>query len=107
MYDPLQQNTEVEIQNCLEHQGAAMKLWWDDLPDFLRINPRSLPLYAPPSHIVTLKYDHKFSKLSLADGISVAYTTLSIFCSTDLYSFDDLTRMIAYRNLTGTTLSSV
>lgn len=30
--------------------------WWEDLPDYLKIDVQELPHYCPPSHIVTLKY---------------------------------------------------
>ena len=54
MYDRQQQNTGTERQSCLEEQGAALRFWWDGLPDHLRIKAASLPHFAPPSHIVTL-----------------------------------------------------
>ncbi|KFY46759.1 hypothetical protein V494_00339 [Pseudogymnoascus sp. VKM F-4513 (FW-928)] len=54
IYDPLQENSEDEIQTCLVVEGEALKRWWKDLPDFLRIDPREMPLQCPPSHIVTL-----------------------------------------------------
>ncbi|KFX89561.1 hypothetical protein O988_08591 [Pseudogymnoascus sp. VKM F-3808] len=54
IYDPLQENSEDEIQTCLTVQGEALKLWWKDLPSFLKIDPREMPLQCPPSHIVTL-----------------------------------------------------
>lgn len=55
MYDPLRLNTEAEMEECLSTQGAALQQWWDELPQFLRIEKSSLPSLAPPSHIVTLK----------------------------------------------------
>ncbi|KUI73066.1 Nitrogen assimilation transcription factor nirA [Cytospora mali] len=54
MYDPLQQNSESEIQECLVRQEAALKQCWDELPPFLKIEASMLPPLAPPSHIVTL-----------------------------------------------------
>ncbi|KAK1766916.1 nitrogen assimilation transcription factor nit-4 [Phialemonium atrogriseum] len=54
MYDPLRLNTEAEMEECLSTQGAALQQWWDELPQFLRIEKSSLPALAPPSHIVTL-----------------------------------------------------
>ncbi|ROV96067.1 hypothetical protein VPNG_09146 [Cytospora leucostoma] len=54
MYDPLQQNSEAEIQECLVRQEAALKQCWDELPPFLKIEASHLPPLAPPSHIVTL-----------------------------------------------------
>jgi hypothetical protein len=58
IYDPLRQNTDAEIKACLDHEGTALRLWWDELPDFLRIDAKLLPSHCPPSHIVTLKYVH-------------------------------------------------
>lgn len=55
MYDPLQQNSEAEMQECLIRQEAALKEWWDDLPSFLKIEASVLPPLSPPSHVVTLK----------------------------------------------------
>ncbi|KAM0551809.1 hypothetical protein ACHAPJ_008380 [Fusarium lateritium] len=54
MYDPLLENTEAEMQECLQTQDPAMKLWWDQLPPHLKIEPSALPELAPPSHIVTM-----------------------------------------------------
>ncbi|KAG6049794.1 hypothetical protein E4U17_006718 [Claviceps sp. LM77 group G4] len=54
MYDPLSQNTDAEIQACLDCQEPRLQQWWDQLPDHLKIDPASLPALAPPSHIVTL-----------------------------------------------------
>ena len=55
MYDPLSQNTDAEVQECLNSQQPLLQQWWDELPVHLRLEPSSLPVYAPPSHIVTLK----------------------------------------------------
>lgn len=55
MYDPLLQNTEAEIQECLHTQETALQQWWDRLEPFLRIDPTALPPLAPPAHIVTTK----------------------------------------------------
>ncbi|KAH8653211.1 fungal-specific transcription factor domain-containing protein [Tricladium varicosporioides] len=54
IYDPYHQNTEVEMESCLEREGHALAIFWDDLPVFLKIDPVELPQYCPPSHIVTL-----------------------------------------------------
>ncbi|KAM5355281.1 hypothetical protein ACJ41O_001927 [Fusarium nematophilum] len=54
MYDPLLQNTEAEMQECLQNQDPAMKQWFDQLPLYLKIDPLNLPPLAPPSHIVTM-----------------------------------------------------
>jgi hypothetical protein len=56
MYDPLFQNTDEEVDECLRTQEAALQQWWDQLPPFLRLEPNNLPAIAPPSHVVTLKY---------------------------------------------------
>ena len=56
MYDPLLQNTEAEMQQCLHTQERALRHWWNGLPLFLRLDPTALPPVAPPSHIVTLKF---------------------------------------------------
>lgn len=63
MYDPLRLNTEAEMQECLSRQGAALAQWWDELPQFLRIETSSPPALAPPSHIVTLKYAEPHSRV--------------------------------------------
>ena len=55
MYDPLLQNTDTEMQECLQIQDPALQQWWDQLPSHLRIDPLALPALAPPSHIVTMK----------------------------------------------------
>lgn len=54
MYDPLLQNTEAEMQECLQVQDPAMRLFWEQLPPHLKIDPLAMPALAPPSHIVTL-----------------------------------------------------
>ncbi|KAI6782352.1 Nitrogen assimilation transcription factor nit-like protein [Emericellopsis cladophorae] len=54
MYDPMSQNTEEEVDDCVRTQEAALQQWWDMLPPFLRLDATSLPAMAPPSHIVTL-----------------------------------------------------
>lgn len=55
MYDPLQQNTETEIQNCFAEEEQSLDTWWAELPSFLKMDSGALPELAPPSHIVTLK----------------------------------------------------
>ncbi|OWT42370.1 C6 transcription factor [Pochonia chlamydosporia 170] len=62
MYDPLSQNTDTEIQECLNFQEPLLQQWWDQLPTHLKIDPVSLPTLAPPSHIVTCLY-HAFKIL--------------------------------------------
>ncbi|KAK5992564.1 Nitrogen assimilation transcription factor nit-4-like protein [Cladobotryum mycophilum] len=53
MYDPLMQNTEEEVRECLRNQQPALQRWWDELEPFLKIDTVNLPTLAPPSHIVT------------------------------------------------------
>ncbi|RFU81837.1 hypothetical protein TARUN_372 [Trichoderma arundinaceum] len=53
MYDPLMQNTESEVQECLIAQEPALQQWWDELAPYLKLDPMALPALAPPSHIVT------------------------------------------------------
>lgn len=55
MYDPILQNTESEMQECLQEQEPALLQWWDELPHFLKLEPSDLPPRAPPSHIITMK----------------------------------------------------
>ncbi|KAF5676212.1 nitrogen assimilation transcription factor nit-4 [Fusarium circinatum] len=54
MYDPLLENTEAEMQECLQTQDPAMRLWWEQLPPHLKIELSAMPELAPPSHIVTM-----------------------------------------------------
>ncbi|KAK7943933.1 uncharacterized protein PG986_013046 [Apiospora aurea] len=54
IYDPLQQLSPSIIEDCVCTEGQALQTWWDALPHFLRIDTDNIPLYAPPSHIVTL-----------------------------------------------------
>ncbi|KAF5571620.1 nitrogen assimilation transcription factor nit-4 [Fusarium phyllophilum] len=54
MYDPLLENTEAEMQECLQTQDPAMRLWWEHLPPHLKIELSAMPELAPPSHIVTM-----------------------------------------------------
>lgn len=55
IYDPKQERRDIEVRSCLYQQGTALQCWWEQLPDFLRIDATKLPSSAPPSHIVTLK----------------------------------------------------
>lgn len=57
MYDPVKTNTQAEMEACLEKEGPALRRWWDELPGPLKIDTGCPPPVAPPSHIVTLKYD--------------------------------------------------
>lgn len=57
MYDPLMRNTEAEMEECFQTQEVALQQWWDQLAPYLRLDSGSLPVIAPPSHIVTLKYE--------------------------------------------------
>lgn len=54
MYDPLMQNTEAEILECLVAQEPALQQWWEELAPYLKLDPAALPALAPPSHIVTM-----------------------------------------------------
>ncbi|KUJ11035.1 C6 transcription factor [Mollisia scopiformis] len=54
MYDPLGRNTEADIRDCVLKEGENLKVWWNDLPNFLQIEAKALPPHCPPSHIVTL-----------------------------------------------------
>jgi hypothetical protein len=56
MYDPADQNTESEVQECILREEISLDQWWEELPAFLKIATSELPDDAPPSHIVTLKY---------------------------------------------------
>lgn len=51
LYTPDRKSTEVEVSKL----GTDLRLWWDDLPPYLRIVLSELPAFSPPSHIVTLK----------------------------------------------------
>ena len=64
MYDREQDHVDTERQQCVEDQGHALSVWWQDLPEHLRIDPVSLPPFAPPSHINTMNcLFHTFSIL--------------------------------------------
>ncbi|GJN70202.1 hypothetical protein PLICBS_004255 [Purpureocillium lilacinum] len=54
MYDPLSQNTDAEVQECLRTQEPAFQEWWNQLAPHLKLDPLALPAMAPPSHIVTM-----------------------------------------------------
>ncbi|KAJ9231370.1 transcriptional regulator family: Fungal Specific TF [Paecilomyces variotii] len=54
IYDPVRKSTETEFYACVQQQGKNLKEWWEELPDFLKLVATDLPLYCPPSHIVTL-----------------------------------------------------
>lgn len=56
IYDPMGQTTESEFLDCVQEQAKNLSDWWDELPDYLRLSASDLPLYSPPSHIMTLKY---------------------------------------------------
>lgn len=55
MYDPMSQNTDAEMRECLRTQEPALQEWWVQLPPHLKLDPAALPAMAPPSHIVTMK----------------------------------------------------
>ncbi|KAF5855977.1 hypothetical protein ETB97_008134 [Aspergillus alliaceus] len=54
IYDPIRQVSEAEFYNCVSEQARNLAEWWDELPDYLKLVPTSLPPYSPPSHIVLL-----------------------------------------------------
>jgi hypothetical protein len=54
LYDPRQHSTGAQRRKCVTEQGAALSMWWSNLPSFLKIETTALPNFAPPSHIVTL-----------------------------------------------------
>ena len=68
IYDPLGLNSEMQIRTCLAGEGEALRRWWEELPDFLKIDAKTPPSYCPPSHIVTLKYNHHQFYEKEADG---------------------------------------
>jgi hypothetical protein len=89
LYDPLRQSTEAEIVQCVNTQGDALRLWWKELPTFLKLEITDLPTYCPPSHIVTLKYAHYFHSTfnyKLLNIPSVVYTAPLRFFSDDTFS---------------------
>jgi hypothetical protein len=87
MYDPMSQNTEEEVDECVRTQEAALQQWWGTLPHFLRLDATALPALAPPSHIVTLKYVLEppisgHTKLTMTTAV---YTIHSGYSCTDQY----------------------
>jgi hypothetical protein len=95
VYDPMGQNSEVEVNTCLATEGESLRLWWEGLPDFLRIEFKSPPSQCPPSHIVTLKYGRTniyqdSPEIPLTDS-SCLYLTLKIL----------LYRPMLFRRLSG------
>lgn len=75
MYDPLSENTEEEMQECLQTQGVALQQWHEQLGDPLKMTPVVLPLVSPPSHIVTLKYVRYANGYQDLANIMIAYST--------------------------------
>ncbi|KAL2843703.1 fungal-specific transcription factor domain-containing protein [Aspergillus pseudoustus] len=65
IYDPSKTHTESELRACLQSEGQSLKQWWDDLPDFLKIDTANLPEHCPPSHIVTLNCLYHVFKILL------------------------------------------
>lgn len=78
MYDPEQNYTEQERQNCLNEQGNALHNWWNDLPDYLKVNPTTLPSHAPPSHIVNMNCLFHTFKILLYRPMLFASTTSAV-----------------------------
>ncbi|KAL4873839.1 hypothetical protein BDV12DRAFT_182162 [Aspergillus spectabilis] len=54
IYDHNRQVSEAEFHTCVREQSLNLGGWWDGLPEHLKLIPIELPLYSPPSHIVTL-----------------------------------------------------
>ncbi|KAL4999429.1 fungal-specific transcription factor domain-containing protein [Aspergillus recurvatus] len=65
IYDPSKIHTDSELSACLHSEGQSLKQWWDDLPDFLRIETENLPQHCPPSHIATLNCLYHVFKILL------------------------------------------
>lgn len=57
VYNPLKEETRARVLECLMVQKSELQRWWKGLPEWPRVDPVNMPLYCPPSHIVTLKYD--------------------------------------------------
>jgi hypothetical protein len=55
MYNPINPNSDAEMQECVAAQGPVLHEWWQQLPPSLKIDTANIPPRAPPSHIVTLK----------------------------------------------------
>ncbi|EHK39943.1 hypothetical protein TRIATDRAFT_140324 [Trichoderma atroviride IMI 206040] len=72
MYDPLMQNTEAEILECLVAQEPALQQWWEELAPYLKIDPAALPALAPPSHITfkILLYRPMLTRRNLEDNVA-------------------------------------
>lgn len=80
IYDPMRQTTESDFLDCVQEQAKNLSDWWDELPDYLRLIASELPLYSPPSHIMTLKYVSFPSRGHSAQltNISCLYHTINI-----------------------------
>jgi hypothetical protein len=80
IYDPDRQSSEQEFYTCVREQERNLQEWWENLPDFLRLDASNLPLYCPPSHIVNMKYVLSLPCNTSGDGshwsLPVASTTL-------------------------------
>ncbi len=100
MYDPLSQNTELEMQECFVRQERALKQWWDDLPLPLKLEATNMPLLAPPSHIVLLKYTCFYSPPLhlMLTGVSCLYNTFTILLYRPMLFRRELTQGIAQPN---------
>jgi hypothetical protein len=56
VYNPLIRDPKPQLAECIQAQRRNLRVWWQDLPEMLRLTPTQLPKFSPPSHIVTLKY---------------------------------------------------
>ncbi|KAL3462524.1 fungal-specific transcription factor domain-containing protein [Aspergillus heterothallicus] len=65
IYDPSKTHTDTELRACLQSEGQSLRQWWDDLPEFLKIDTGNLPPSCPPSHIVTLNCLYHVFKILL------------------------------------------
>lgn len=86
MYDPLLQNTEAEMLECLQYQDPALRQWWDQLPPHLKIDPLALPALAPPSHIVTMKCVYLPNNIVIGANTDSLPIVLSIIPSESYFS---------------------
>jgi hypothetical protein len=88
MYDPADQNSEEEIQECILREELSLDQWWEDLPKFLVIATKEMPDDAPPSHIVTLKYVILIpARMGNTDQSSCLYHTFRILLYRPIFSW--------------------
>ncbi|BAE56061.1 unnamed protein product [Aspergillus oryzae RIB40] len=100
IYDPIRQVSEAEFYNCVIEQARNLAEWWDELPDYLKLVPTSLPPYSPPSHIVILKYAtltfyyivHALTMPSLQESYDKSHLVQCMTSATAILSLFDLYR---------------